>query len=67
MDTIGVRTAFESLIHLAGQWVPSDEHHHATPMFVLGTAGMRGLSSKDARQVLEDVEDVVKEHGFFCT
>lgn len=59
----GVRVALEPLIHLAEQWVPSDEHH-ATPMFVMGTAGMRGLSSNDARQVLEDVEDVVKEHRF---
>lgn len=59
----GVRVQLEPLIHLAEQWVPW-KMHGMTPVFVLATAGMRRLSSKDARQVLGDVEDVVKKRRF---
>ncbi|KAL3512796.1 hypothetical protein ACH5RR_025513 [Cinchona calisaya] len=59
----GVRASLEPLIRLAEQWVPL-EKHGVTPIFVLATAGMRRLASKDARQVLEDVEDVVKKYRF---
>uniref|UniRef100_A0A6N2K449 Apyrase n=1 Tax=Salix viminalis TaxID=40686 RepID=A0A6N2K449_SALVM len=45
------------------QWVPR-ERHGDTPIFVLATAGLRRLLIEDARQVLDDVEDVVKEHSF---
>lgn len=59
----GVAVSLEPLIHLAEQWVPLDMHE-LTPIFVFATAGMRRLSYQDSRQVLEDVEDVVKKHRF---
>lgn len=59
----GVRVQLEPLIHLAEQWVPW-KMHGSTPIFVLATAGMRRLSSKDAGKVFEDVHDVVKKHRF---
>ncbi|KAL0441037.1 UNVERIFIED_CONTAM: putative apyrase 7 [Sesamum radiatum] len=58
-----VRASLEPLIRYAEQWVPS-ERRAATPIFVLATAGMRRLVAEEAKRVLGDVENVVKEHGF---
>ncbi|KAL0356221.1 UNVERIFIED_CONTAM: putative apyrase 7 [Sesamum radiatum] len=62
-DAVGVRASLEPLIRYAEQWVPS-ERRAATPIFVLATAGMRSLVAEEAKRVLGDVENVVKEHGF---
>ncbi|KAJ6294100.1 hypothetical protein OIU76_022223 [Salix suchowensis] len=62
-NSTGVRLSLEPLILWAEQWVPR-ERHGDTPIFVLATAGLRRLLIEDARQVLDDVEDVVKEHSF---
>ncbi|GAV58318.1 GDA1_CD39 domain-containing protein [Cephalotus follicularis] len=62
-NTSGVRASLEQLIVWAEQWVPR-ERHRDTPIFVLATAGLRKLALKDSRQVLDDVEAVVKEHLF---
>lgn len=62
-DALGVRTSLEPLIKYAEQWVPL-ERRAETPILVLATAGMRRLGAEDARRVLDDVESVVKEHGF---
>lgn len=58
-----VRASLEPLIIWAEQWVPT-ERRGDTPIFVLATAGLRRLPWKDARRVLDDVEDVIKEHRF---
>lgn len=57
-NSTGVRLSLEPLILWAEQWVPR-ERHGDTPIFVLATAGLRRLLIEDARQVLDDVEDVV--------
>lgn len=62
-NSTGVRLSLEPLILWAEQWVPR-ERHGDTPIFVLATAGLRRLLIEDARQVLDAVEDVVKEHSF---
>lgn len=62
-DALGVRASLEPLIKYAEQWVPL-ERRAETPILVLATAGMRRLRAEDARRVLDDVESVVKEHGF---
>ncbi|KAL0341444.1 UNVERIFIED_CONTAM: putative apyrase 7 [Sesamum calycinum] len=62
-DAVGVRASLEPLIRYAEQWVPL-ERRAATPIFVLATAGMRRLVAEEAKRVLGDVENVVKEHGF---
>lgn len=62
-NSSGVRASLEPLILWAEQWVPP-ERHRDTPIFVLATAGLRRLPIEDARQVLEDVEAIVKEHEF---
>jgi apyrase len=62
-NSTGVRLSLEPLILWAEQWVPR-ERHGDTPIFVLATAGLRRLLLEDARQVLDAVEDVVKEHSF---
>lgn len=62
-DVLGVRSSLEPLIRYAEQWVPLDRRA-ATPIFVLATAGMRRLAAEDAARVLDDVENVVKDHGF---
>ncbi|CAI9773792.1 unnamed protein product [Fraxinus pennsylvanica] len=59
----GVRASLEPLINDAKQWVPS-ERRGITPIYVMATAGMRSLAVEDAHRVMEDVENVVKEHGF---
>lgn len=41
------------------------ERREFTPIFVLAIAGMRKLPVGDARVILEDIADVVKEFGFF--
>ncbi|KAB1200925.1 putative apyrase 7 [Morella rubra] len=62
-NSSGVRASLEPLIAWAEQVVPH-ERHGDTPIFVLGTAGLRKLAIENARRVLEDVEAVVKEHTF---
>lgn len=62
-NSSGVRVSLEPLILWAEQVVPR-ERHSDTPILVLGTAGLRRLAIDNARQVLEDVEAVVKEHTF---
>ena len=62
-DSLGVRNALEPLIVWAETVVPH-ERHRETPVFVLGTAGLRRLPEGDAERALEDVEDVVKGHSF---
>ncbi|XP_058227399.1 probable apyrase 7 [Rhododendron vialii] len=62
-NSSGVRVLLEPLIIWAEQWVPP-ERRGGTPIFVLATAGLRSLPWKDARKVLDDVEDVIKEHRF---
>lgn len=62
-DSLGVKESLEPLIVWAEKVVPS-ERHKDTAIFVLATAGLRRLASSDARHVLEDVEDVVKDHSF---
>ncbi|KAL0417168.1 UNVERIFIED_CONTAM: putative apyrase 7 [Sesamum latifolium] len=62
-DAVGVRASLEPLIRYAEQWVPL-ERRAVTPIFVLATAGMRRLVAEEAKRVLGDVENVVKEHGF---
>ncbi|GFP90730.1 probable apyrase 7 [Phtheirospermum japonicum] len=62
-DEFRVRASLEPLIRYAEKWVPS-ERRPQTPIFVLATAGMRRLASDDARRILQNVEDVVQEHGF---
>lgn len=62
-NSSGVRVSLEPLLIWAEQVVPH-ERHGDTPIFVLGTAGLRRLAVENARQVLEDVEAVLKEHTF---
>ncbi|KAJ4840190.1 hypothetical protein Tsubulata_002938 [Turnera subulata] len=62
-NATGVRVSLEPLILLAERWVPR-ERHKETPIFVLATAGLRRLQIEDARRVLDDVEEVVREHSF---
>ncbi|KAG9138034.1 hypothetical protein Leryth_001294 [Lithospermum erythrorhizon] len=62
-NATGVRGSVEPLIHWAEQWVPVGRRSD-TPIFVLATAGMRRLVEDDARRILQDVEGVVKQHGF---
>ncbi|KAG6633151.1 hypothetical protein CIPAW_12G028600 [Carya illinoinensis] len=64
-NSTGVRAALEPLIKWAEQVVPHARHRD-TPIFVLGTAGLRRLAIENVLQVLEDVEAVVKEHTFLC-
>lgn len=59
----GVRKSVKPLLRLAEKWVP-EEFHGETPVFVLGTAGLRRLSRPDAVRVLNDVWEVVKVSGF---
>lgn len=59
----GVKDSIEPLIRRAEKWVPH-ERRKDTPIFVLATAGLRRLSKESARQVLDDVESVVKLHEF---
>ncbi|KAK3033499.1 hypothetical protein RJ639_032728 [Escallonia herrerae] len=61
----GVRASLEPLFIWAEQRVPL-ERHGDTPVFVLGTAGLRRLPVDDGRQILKDVERVVMEHRFLC-
>lgn len=60
----GLRVSLKPLIRWAEKWVPSGKRG-VTPIFVLATAGMRRLSIEDASRIMEDVADIVKEHGFF--
>ncbi|XP_061366801.1 probable apyrase 7 [Gastrolobium bilobum] len=62
-DSLGVRQALEPLILWAEYLVPHEKHSE-TPVFVLGTAGLRRIQRDDAKRVLEDVEAVVKDHSF---
>ncbi|KAK6148349.1 hypothetical protein DH2020_019261 [Rehmannia glutinosa] len=62
-DEFGVRASLQPLIRYAEQWVPL-EKRSATPIFVLATAGMRRLVAKDAEQILNNVKNIVQEHGF---
>ncbi|TQD96807.1 hypothetical protein C1H46_017539 [Malus baccata] len=59
----GVRASLEPLITLAEHKVPS-ERRRETPIFVLATAGLRRLAVEDSRQVLDDIESVLKECSF---
>ncbi|XVF35916.1 hypothetical protein REPUB_Repub19eG0013000 [Reevesia pubescens] len=59
----GVRASLEPLIAWAEQRVPH-ERHGDTPIIILATAGLRRLVAEDARQVLENIEVVVREHSF---
>lgn len=59
----GVRASLEPLISWA-EWLVPFERHGDTPIFVLATAGLRRLAVEDARWVLDNVENVVKEHSF---
>lgn len=62
-NATGVRLSLEPLILRAAKWVPL-ERHRDTPIFVLATAGLRNLPAVDARKVLDDAENVIKEHSF---
>ncbi|XWS37513.1 hypothetical protein CRYUN_Cryun19dG0049200 [Craigia yunnanensis] len=62
----GVKASLEPLILWAEHRVPH-ERHGDTPIIILATAGLRRLVAKDARQVLDDVEVVVREHSFVYT
>lgn len=62
-DSIGVSSSLKPLIRFAERWVPLTRRG-STPMLVLATAGMRGLKAEDGARVLDDVERVVREHGF---
>lgn len=62
-DAVGVRASLEPLIRYAQQLVPLDRQAR-TPIFILATAGMRRLISQEATQILKDIENIVKEHGF---
>ncbi|KAK9669470.1 hypothetical protein RND81_13G132700 [Saponaria officinalis] len=57
-----VKASLEPLIHWAEGVIPRDRHGD-TPIFVLATAGLRRVSLEDAKSVLDDVENVVKEHS----
>lgn len=59
----GVRASLKPLIEWAEHEIPV-EIHAVTPIFVLSTAGLRRLTNDDAKQVLEDIEAVIKEHYF---
>lgn len=59
----GVRESLVPLLRLAEQWVPL-ERRGETPIFVLGTAGLRRLMVNESKRVMKDVEDVVKGFGF---
>ncbi|OIT32400.1 PREDICTED: probable apyrase 7 [Nicotiana attenuata] len=62
-NAFGVRSSLDPLLHWAERLVPR-ERREFTPIFVLATAGMRKLPVEDARVILEDVADVVKDFGF---
>ncbi|KAI4329543.1 hypothetical protein MLD38_027921 [Melastoma candidum] len=62
-NSSGVRKSVKPLLRLAEKWIPQ-ELHGETPVFVLGTAGLRRLSSADSVRVLSDVWEVVKDTGF---
>ncbi|PON59684.1 Nucleoside phosphatase [Trema orientale] len=62
-NSSGVRASLEPLITWAEQIIPF-ERHRFTPIFVLATAGLRRLAIEESRQVLEDVETVIREHSF---
>lgn len=59
----GVKGSLEPLIRRAEKWVLFDKRKH-TPIFVLGTAGLRRLDKESVKGVLDDVESVVKLHEF---
>jgi hypothetical protein len=63
-NSSGVRASLEPLLIWAEQVVPREKQGD-TPIFVLGTAGLRRLAFENARRVLEDVEAVLKEHMFW--
>lgn len=62
-NSSGVRASLDPLIHWAEGLVPQNRHRD-TPVLVLATAGLRRLPEEDAKRVLEDVENVIKEHSF---
>ncbi|TYG79527.1 hypothetical protein ES288_D02G145400v1 [Gossypium darwinii] len=62
----GVRASLEPLIAWAEQRVPHERHGH-TPIIILATAGLRRLVARDAKQVLDDIEIVIREHSFVYT
>ncbi|KAE8678353.1 FAS-associated factor 2-B-like [Hibiscus syriacus] len=62
----GVRASLEPLIAWTELRVPC-ERHVDTSIIVLATAGLRRLVSRDAKQVLDDVEIVLREHSFVYT
>ncbi|MBA0585905.1 probable apyrase 7 isoform X1 [Gossypium raimondii] len=62
----GVRASLEPLIAWAEQRVPHERHGH-TPVIILATAGLRRLVARDAKQVLDDIEIVIREHSFVYT
>ncbi|KAB2090023.1 hypothetical protein ES319_A03G099200v1 [Gossypium barbadense] len=65
-DLTKVRASLEPLIAWAEQRVPHERHGH-TPIIILATAGLRRLVARDAKQVLDDIEIVVREHSFVYT
>ncbi|KAE8681530.1 SOUL heme-binding family protein [Hibiscus syriacus] len=62
----GVRASLEPLIAWAELRVPC-ERHGDTPIIVLATVGLRRLVARDAKQVLDNVEIVLREHSFVYT
>lgn len=62
-NALGVRASLEPLILWAESLVPV-EKRKVTPIFVLGTAGLRRLRDEDSRCILDGVEAVVREYPF---
>lgn len=61
----GVKDALEPLLHWAGKQIPRS-HRRNTPLFLLATAGMRGLPREDADWLLDKAWAILENSPFKC-
>ncbi|KAI5068940.1 hypothetical protein GOP47_0015241 [Adiantum capillus-veneris] len=61
----GVKDALEPLLQWARKQIPRSNRRN-TPLFLLATAGMRGLPSEDAEWVLDKAWAILEKSPFKC-
>jgi Golgi nucleoside diphosphatase len=53
----------EPLLQWARAVVPA-EQHHTTPVFLLGTAGLRGLQAHEKERLMQEARQILQSSGF---
>ncbi|MCO5613303.1 hypothetical protein L7F22_067579 [Adiantum nelumboides] len=61
----GVKDALRPLLDWAGKQIPRS-HRKNTPLFLLATAGVRGLPSEDAEWLLDKAWEILERSPFTC-